>query len=482
MSIRITDLPEAGTLTGSEIIPVVQGGVTKKASTSALIVSAVTSLADHIADHSTHGTTGNIVGDTDVQTLANKSVSLASNTLTGNKSEFDAALSNGAFAYVDSANTFTVNQVVSVTDNTNAALRITQLGTGNALVVEDSANPDSTPFVIDANGRTVVNGTTAGIATSGVALGLTVNSNASIGNALGAMQWSADTVPSFLTLSKSRGASVGTQGAVLSGDGVGTLLFTASDATNHLVAARIDVVVDGTPGANDMPGRLVFSTTADNQSTPTERMRIDAAGNVGIGGAASGANLHVKAANAIVMSEGTGGYGSFYARGSGTNNSYVFFGNAGGEKARLTSEESGVFIISTGTGVTERMRIDGAGNIIVTSAALLGYGTGAGGTVTQATSKSTAVTLNKPSGHITMEAGALAAGAAVTFIVNNSLVTANDTVIPNLIGGVASSAAYRVELENTNAGLFRIRITNISAGSLSEAVVLHYNVIKGSST
>ena len=53
----------------------------------------------------------------------------------------------------DVANTFTANQIISVTDNTNAALRVTQLGTGNALVVEDSANPDSTPFVIDASGK-----------------------------------------------------------------------------------------------------------------------------------------------------------------------------------------------------------------------------------------------------------------------------------------------------------------------------------------
>jgi len=60
----------------------------------------------------------------------------------------------------DVANTFTANQVISVTDNTNAALRVTQLGTGNALVVEDSTNPDSTPFVIDANGNVLV-GTTS---------------------------------------------------------------------------------------------------------------------------------------------------------------------------------------------------------------------------------------------------------------------------------------------------------------------------------
>jgi hypothetical protein len=56
-------------------------------------------------------------------------------------------------AYVGSTNTFTANQIISVTDNTNAALRITQAGTGDALLVEDEANPDSTPFVVKNDGK-----------------------------------------------------------------------------------------------------------------------------------------------------------------------------------------------------------------------------------------------------------------------------------------------------------------------------------------
>jgi hypothetical protein len=58
----------------------------------------------------------------------------------------------GGDAYVGSTNTFTANQIISVTDNTNAALRITQAGTGNALLVEDEANPDSSPFVVKNDG------------------------------------------------------------------------------------------------------------------------------------------------------------------------------------------------------------------------------------------------------------------------------------------------------------------------------------------
>lgn len=59
---------------------------------------------------------------------------------------------NTGDAYVGSTNTFTANQIISVTDNTNAALRVTQLGTGDAFRVEDSANPDSTPFIVKTDG------------------------------------------------------------------------------------------------------------------------------------------------------------------------------------------------------------------------------------------------------------------------------------------------------------------------------------------
>jgi len=81
-----------------------------------------------------------------------------------------------------------------------------------------------------------------------------------------------------LLFGKTRGASVGSNTAVQSGDQVGVLVFEGSDGTNLVDAARIFCEVDGTPGADDMPGRLVFSTTADGASSPTERMRIDSAG------------------------------------------------------------------------------------------------------------------------------------------------------------------------------------------------------------
>jgi hypothetical protein len=78
----------------------------------------------------------------------------------------------------------------------------------------------------------------------------------------------------YVQFFKSRGTSVGSFAAVSSGDTLGGLEFLGADGSSAVNAARITAEVDGTPGANDMPGRLVFSVTADGASSPTEAMRI----------------------------------------------------------------------------------------------------------------------------------------------------------------------------------------------------------------
>ena len=83
-----------------------------------------------------------------------------------------------------------------------------------------------------------------------------------------------------LIFAKSAGSSVGSNTLVGSGVNVGRLVFSGNDGSEFVNAGEIRCQIDGTPGANDMPGRLVFSTTADGASSPTERMRIEHAGNV----------------------------------------------------------------------------------------------------------------------------------------------------------------------------------------------------------
>jgi hypothetical protein len=107
----------------------------------------------------------------------------------------------------------------------------------------------------------------------------------------------------------------------------------------------------------------------------------------------------------------------------------------------------------------------------------IGYTAAAQGTVTQATSKSTAVTLNKPAGRITMDAASLATATNATFTLNNSFISANDTVILTISGGQATAGSYNVFANSLGTGTVSITLRNISGGSLSEAVVINFAVI-----
>ena len=107
----------------------------------------------------------------------------------------------------------------------------------------------------------------------------------------------------------------------------------------------------------------------------------------------------------------------------------------------------------------------------------IGYATGSGGTVTQLTSKSTAVTLNKPTGQITMNNAALAAGASVAFSFSNILLTNTDTLVVGINGALA--AYYTVTVGYYVNGFCAIYVTNRDTGSRSEAIVINYTVIKG---
>lgn len=108
----------------------------------------------------------------------------------------------------------------------------------------------------------------------------------------------------------------------------------------------------------------------------------------------------------------------------------------------------------------------------------LGYTSAAQGTVTQATSKSTGVTLNKSAGRITMNNAALSGNTAVTFTLTNSSISAKDAMIVNVSSG-GTAAAYAVYVSGLNAGSADISLRNMTGGSLSEAVVINFAVIHG---
>lgn len=181
-------------------------------------------------------------------------------------------------------------------NSASAALTITQEGAGNVLVVEDAANPDSTPFVIDANGNVLVGYTARfDISTTGT------NQYAGISSAtpsasdwkFAALSFSADTAAQAFAFVKSRSATVGTNTIVQSGDRLGTLTFKGADGTNYVNSVVLAAEVDGTPGTADMPGRFIVQVSPDGSGTPAEGMRIAADKTVTLGGTSTAPALSI---------------------------------------------------------------------------------------------------------------------------------------------------------------------------------------------
>ncbi len=202
---------------------------------------------------------------------------------------------------------------------------------------------------IDSSGRLLVGASSARtIYSGGIQVESTSNANLNlIRNAGSASQAAA------INISRSRGASVGSNTAVQSGDDLGFINFTGADGTDiGTEAAQIRCQVDGTPGSNDMPGRLVFSTTADGASSPTERMRIDSSGNMGIGTTSPSHQLTVHNAS---TTSGTIEANRFSAR----NN----YGNVSGLGNGFVSPASNTLAFATNS--TERMRIDSSGRVMI---------------------------------------------------------------------------------------------------------------------
>ena len=157
------------------------------------------------------------------------------------------------------------------------------------------------------------------------------------------------------------------------------------------------------------------------------------------------------------------------------NSAGVCVGLVGPGGAYFSPPLTGSTIDNTVIGGTTPAAVTGT---TILASSEIGYNASAQGTVTQATSKSTGVTLNKSAGQITMNAASLAAGTTVLFTLTNSTLTAKDVLIVN-VGSGGTSGAYWPYVANVAAGSAVIGVYNNTIGALAEAIVINYAIIHG---
>lgn len=188
------------------------------------------------------------------------------------------------------SNTFTANQVIEVTDNTNAALRVTQLGTGDAIRVEDSANPDTTPFLITAAGDVGIGAASPQSKLHVVSSGdyaARVSGDAWVQLALVSARESASDHAMFSGFA-SRGTTAAPT-AILDGDIFLTVDGRTYGSTGFLGSTGICSIAAENHTDTARGSMMVFSTTPIGSVGSVQRMKIDSAGLITGSGTSLGA-------------------------------------------------------------------------------------------------------------------------------------------------------------------------------------------------
>lgn len=191
--------------------------------------------------------------------------------------------------------------------------------------------------------------------------------------------------------------------------------------------------------------------------------------------------------NTITLT-GTPAFSAYFAgvaEGTITASGNTFVGGATGQ--RYLAHKNGVIDVGiSGSGSSLPGSVSGytatGGQYVTVSRRVIGYweNDGSGGSVTQLTSKTTPVTLNKPSGQITMSGAELAGGGSVVFLVNCTEVTSKDSVVVS--GSGSTSYNYTILCRAVDNGSFVVYVRNDTGYALSDAVIINYAVIHGTTT
>lgn len=292
---------------------------------------------------------------------------------------------------------------------------------------------------------------------------------------------------------------------------MGSFRFSGYHGSGYSTGAEISVNVDGTISGSNIPATISFSASDSSGNFNTPFRIVGEGGYVLVPGylrviAEQGGiqnSVNIEEYHELADSNGFG-----FQRGRGTRDVpetvqdgddiidfgfKAYDGTAYRTAASIsvlidgavsTNNVPGKIVIRTsdGPGTVDRISIETNGDLISTAgivtsgSAGIGYTTGAGGTVTQITSKSTGVSLDKITGEITMDTESLASDTSVSFTLTNSTIEASDHVIASHVSG-GTLGAYGVTA-SAASGSATVVIRNLTAGALSEAVVVKFTVIK----
>lgn len=375
-------------------------------------------------------------------------------------------------------------------NSSSAALTITQTGVGNALVVEDAAS-DTTPFVIAASGNVYVGGSIDQAIGNSTTTGgsLTVRSHDGVEGGQISLLNKANTngVYNFDVDGSDHGRIFTTQNNT--NLTIGQVAGAGGSVSIHTGGlSRVRVASDGHVGIGTTPAvpsgfsRFVAIGDADTgigqisdgvlavSTNNVERMRIDSAGNVGIGSTPKTRLQATAAANLNAPVLGSATNAPFYVTNSDASYGLLVGINAADGSAWMQVQRTD----GAATAYDIRLQPEGGNTLHVGSKGGLGYGTGAGGTVNQTGGRTTGVTLSKPTGSITLVS---AAGSTSwqSFTVTNTVVSADDVI---KVCQKSGADKYMIHVTNVATGSFQITFAT-TGGTTTEQPVFSFVVIKG---
>ena len=314
--------------------------------------------------------------------ITNAGFGLTTGTLVGVAASFSSTVSvGGTLTYedvtnVDSVGLITARSGISITGgdltvpdaiihdgDTNTRIRFPAADTFS---VETAGNER---LRIDSSGRLLV-GTNSARANflNGSVTGLSQVEGSGSGSSRGTLSVINNATtehPATLLLGRSNANTIGSNTLSSNAQWCGRVGFMGNDGSEFVELASISGFVDGTPGANDMPGRLSFRTTADGASSPTERMRIDSSGNVGIKNTVAATIDAVNNAGTLVVGDGSSAEGITIYTSDSTSGELAFADGTSG-----SATQRGRIIYAHGdnsmrisTNGAEVLRIDSSGNV-----------------------------------------------------------------------------------------------------------------------